>query len=119
MSAKTTGSTQTATMPVPKLSVKIQKLFDENSKVKAIASVNIDGAFAVHGIKVIDTEKGLFVSMPSSSYQKGGETKYQDVFHPITAEARQQLIDAVTKAYEQALVEQQPADEEPENSQSM
>ena len=89
----------------PKLSVRIQKLFDdENSKVKAVASLNIDDAFAVHGIKVIDSEKGMFVSMPSNSYKNSdGETKYQDIFHPVTAEARQELIDAVTDAYNQAL----------------
>jgi stage V sporulation protein G len=127
MSTKTTGPTQTAikAMPVPKLSIRIQKLFDENSKVKAVASVNIDDAFAVHGIKVMDSDKGLFVSMPRSSYKSQGETKYQDVFHPITAESRQQLINAVLQAYEQKLVEQpsedelQSEDEEPGMAQSM
>lgn len=103
----------------PKLSVRIQKLFnDENSKVKAVASLNIGDAFAVHGIKVIDSEKGMFVSMPSNSYKNSdGETKYQDIFHPVTAEARQELIDAVTDAYNQALEQQQnPPEEVPEQS---
>lgn len=40
----------------------------ENSKVKAIASVNIGGAFAIHGLRVIDSQKGLFVQMPQNSF---------------------------------------------------
>lgn len=110
---------------VPRLSAKIHKLFDDgDKKVKAVASVNIGGAFAVHGVKVIDSDKGLFVSMPSNSYKNGsGETKYQDVFHPVSAESRQQFVDTVLSAYDQALAEQQAEgiseDEDAEFTQSM
>ena len=38
---------------------------------------------------------------------KNGETKYNDTFHAITAEARNALVDAVNDAYEQKLQEQQ------------
>lgn len=82
---------------------KITKLFDKNSKIKAVASVTIDDSYAVHGIKIIDSIKGLFVSMPSTSYQKNGETKHQDIFHAVTSEARQSLIDAVETAYKNEL----------------
>ena len=45
----------------PNISARIDRLVDyENSKVKAIASVNIGGAFAIHGLRVIDSQKGLF-----------------------------------------------------------
>ena len=56
------------------ISARIDRMVDSaNSKVKAVASVTIGGAFAVHGIKVIDSQKGLFVQMPQSSYEKGGQ----------------------------------------------
>ena len=43
----------------PNISARIDRLVDyENSKVKAIASVNIGGAFAIHGLRVIDSQKG-------------------------------------------------------------
>ena len=45
-------------------SVKIHSLRPEGS-CRATASVNINGCFAVRGIKVMDSSKGLFVSMPS------------------------------------------------------
>lgn len=116
MAVKTASKTADKAAPLPLISVKIQKLFDEGSKIRAVANATIGGAFAIHGIKVIDSEKGLFLSMPSNSYKNGsGETKYQDVFHPVTTEARQALTDAVMGAYEQALAGQSEDESEDES----
>ena len=75
----------------------------EGSKVKAIASVHIGGAFAIHGIKIINTEQGLILLMPQTSYEKDGKKQYCDIFHPITTDAWQELEDQVLDAYEQQL----------------
>lgn len=86
----------------PTVSVRIDRMVDrEDSKVRAYASANIGGAFAIHGIRVVDSQKGLFVQMPQRSYEKDGATKYEDIFHPITADARTELNSAVLSAYEQ------------------
>ncbi len=88
----------------PTVSVRIDRMVDrEDSKVKAYASANIGGAFAIHGVRVVDSQKGLFVQMPQRSYEKDGATKYEDIFHPITADARTELNGAVLSAYEQRL----------------
>ena len=101
---------QEQTTPMPTIRAKIDRLADfEGSKVKAFASANI-GPFAVHGLRVVDGEKGLFVAMPSTSYQKDGKTEYQETFHPVSAEARKALNDAVLQAYEQKLTEEQTED---------
>lgn len=71
--------------------------------IRGTASVNINGAFAVRGIRIIEGSSGLFVSMPS--YKAGNE--YKDICFPITAECRKQLNDAVLGAYEQALAQGQ------------
>ena len=93
---------------IPDTTVRIDRMVDsDKSKVKAIASANIGGAFAIHGIRVIDSQKGPFVQMPQNSYQKDGKTMYTDIFHPITAEARTELYDKVMDAYEQKLDEVQ------------
>ncbi|WP_434311191.1 SpoVG family protein [Hominifimenecus sp. rT4P-3] len=104
----------------PSIQVRIDRLNDyEGSSVKAFASANIGGAFAIHGIRVVDSQKGLFVSMPQNSYKDGnGNTKYSDIFHAITAEARNELNEKVTEAYEQALQEQQQQDETEAESES-
>lgn len=99
---------------LPSMRVHIDRINSyEGSKIKAFASVTVGGAFAVHGIKITESEKGLFVSMPSNSYKDGnGNTKYSDVFHAVTAEARNELNDKVMTAYEQALEEQESETED-------
>lgn len=93
---------------LPNITARIDRLVEQDdSSVKAYASVNIGGAFAVHGIKVIDSVKGIFVSMPSNSYKKDGKVEYSDICHPITAEARNELIEKVTEAYKIKLGEEQ------------
>lgn len=110
----------------PHISVKIDRMVDyEGTNVKAIASANIANAFAIHGIKVCDSQKGLFVSMPTSKYEKNGQTQYSDIFHAITKEARDALNGAVLDAYEQRVhMEEDQAegldqDESPGFGQSM
>ena len=60
----------------PKLSVKVRNLYNgEHGKLRAVLSVTIGGAYAIHGLKLYETEKGgLFLSMPSQSYEADGET---------------------------------------------
>lgn len=101
---------------VPTITARIDRLVNqEDSSIKAYASVNIGGAFAVHGIKVIDSVKGIFVSMPSNRYKKDGKVEYSDICYPITADARNELIDRVTEAYEAKLSEKQDIDNMPED----
>lgn len=89
-----------------------------DSMIKAYASVSFDGAFAVHGIRVCENEKGRFVSMPSSSYKdRNGETKYSDTFHPVTKEAREALNQSVLNAYDYKLQQMQATEIEIEETQ--
>lgn len=86
------------------IKAKITQMVDyEDSNVKAVASITIADAFAFHGVKVIESKNGLFVSMPQSKYTKDGEQKYSDVCHPISTEARAELNSVVLKAYEEQL----------------
>lgn len=110
---KAKEETQKQKTPVPSIEARIDRLIDrEDSSIKAVASVNIGGAFAVHGIKVIDSYKGLFVSMPSESYtDKDGNKQYRETCHPISGAARKELVQKVQDAYRQALEEQQGEDQ--------
>ena len=83
--------------------VKIHTLRPEGT-CKATASVNINGCFAVRGIKVMDSSKGLFVSMPS---YRAGNGEYKDICFSCTKEARMEFDSAVLDAYQQALVQAQ------------
>lgn len=68
--------------------------------MKAIVSVTFDDAFAVHDIKVVEGEKGLFVAMPSKHMLNG---EYKDVAHPISQATREMIQNAVLQAYEAVL----------------
>ena len=96
----------------PKISAKIDRLYDNpDNVIKASASVFIADAVAIHELRVMDSSKGLFVGMPTRSYEdRNGSTKYVDIAHPITAEMREALNDSVLKAYEQAIAENQTED---------
>ena len=59
--------------------VRIRKI-EKEGKMKAVVSITIEDAFAVHDIKIIEGEKGLFIAMPS---RRNAEGEYRDVAHPI------------------------------------
>jgi len=104
------------TQNIPNLRVTIHKIFDDpEKKIRATASVNIGGAFAVHGFAIWDSDKGSFLAMPSVKV----EGEYRETFHPVTREAREQLSEAVFEAYRARLEEiqaQDTAQESPEKS---
>ena len=78
--------------------VRIRKVDKGDGKLKAVASVTIDDCFVVHGIKIIQRETNLFIAMPSKKTKEG---EYKDIAHPINAATRQELSDAILKAYEE------------------
>lgn len=75
--------------------IRIRKL-DAEGKVRAIASFTIDGVFAVHEIKIIEGERGLFVAMPS---KKSADGEYRDIVHPINGETREMIQKQILEAY--------------------
>ena len=94
------------------MEVKIHAL-STNGNVLANASVTLNGCFAIRGIRVVNGESGLFVSMPSYKGRDG----YKDICFPCTKEFHQQFNDTVVAAYQQALTQlpqrQQEAQEAP------
>jgi stage V sporulation protein G len=63
---------------------------------KAIGSVTIGDVFVVHGVRVVESDKGLFVAMPQ---RKDGDS-YRDVAHPVTAEMRGVITSSVLEEYQ-------------------
>lgn len=79
-------------------SVNVRKINKEGSRMKGIASVLLDDCFAVHDIRIIEGDNGLFIAMPSRKTAAG----YRDTAHPINAEVRAMFEQAVLEAYENA-----------------
>ena len=80
--------------------VRILKMTKEGN-MKAVASITIDNELAIHDIKIIEGEKGLFIAMPS---RKTPEGEFRDIAHPISHESREVLQKAILDAYEEALL---------------
>ena len=73
----------------------------KDGNMKAVASVTLDNEFAIHDIKIIEGENGLFIAMPS---RKTPEGEYRDIAHPISRESREVLQQAIFEAYEKVLL---------------
>ena len=85
--------------------IRIKKVASEG-KMKAVASVTFDNAFAVHDVKVIEGPDKLFVAMPSRRTPDG---EYRDIAHPINSDMRNMLESKVLAAYD--AIEDEPAPE--------
>lgn len=94
------------------VSVKIHSVHT-SGPLLANASINLNGCFAIRGVKVVQGEHGPFVSMPS--YKAGGE--YKDVCFPITKDFRDQINTAVVGAYQQELAQLTQRGQEIQESQ--
>ena len=85
--------------------IRIKKVASEG-KMKAVASVTFDNAFAVHDVKVLEGPEKLFVAMPSRRTPDG---EYRDIAHPINSDMRNMLESKVLAAYD--AIEDEPAPE--------
>ena len=73
----------------------IIKGINKESTIKALATVTIDDAIAIHNIKIIEGKNGLFIAMPSRKSDKG----FIDFVHPINTETRNVLQNAILAEY--------------------
>lgn len=81
--------------------VKVHKIINNDKPLKVICSVTLGEMFAIYNVRVIKTDKGMFIGMPFEVYtDKDGNEQRRDVFHPISSEARKAMEEAVIAAYE-------------------
>jgi stage V sporulation protein G len=70
----------------------------DEDRLKGFANVTFDNCFVVRGMKIIEGNDGLFVSMPSRKRTNG---TYQDIAHPINKSMRELIEKSVLKAFEE------------------
>lgn len=75
--------------------VRVRKVNSQN-RMKAIASITIDNVFVIHDIKVIESDKGLFIAMPSRKTPNG---EFKDIAHPINTETREMIQQIILAKY--------------------
>ena len=82
---------------------KVKKTFD-TGKIKAVFDVTLEDEFVIHEVKLIEGQKGRFVSMPSEKWSgEQGRVRRVDIAHPLNAKARAALFAAIEDAYENHL----------------
>ena len=86
---------------LPSIKAKITWINDDPAQSKkAAASITIANAFQVHGLSIVEGPKGLFLSMPQ---RQTTDKKFVEIAHPISAEMRKAITDAVFDAYSQTM----------------
>ena len=85
-----------------------------DSKLKAYASIRIYDRFCATGFRVYEDEKGLFVMSPS---RKVGDN-YQDTFFALNKKDRALIQNAVIKAYEEKLAQNESTEQGEQNSET-
>ena len=80
------------------LGVKIDRIhyINGNSTTKAFCDLLLFDAFVVKGLRVVQGNDGLFVSMPR---EQGSDGKWYDTFRPILKEIRQDIQELVLDHY--------------------
>ena len=74
------------------------RCIEGQNRLKAVASITIEGVFAVHELRIIEGNNGLFVAMPSRQVTDG---TFKDIAHPINVETRKMIEDAVIAKYKE------------------
>jgi len=75
----------------------------DNGRLKAYATIVFDDCFIVRDLKVIEGNKGLFVSMPSRKRKDG---TFRDIVHPLNADTRRLIETQIVEEYNKAASQQ-------------
>lgn len=68
----------------------------ESGRLKAYATIVFDNSFIVRDLKVIEGDKGFFVSMPSRRRKDG---TFRDIVHPLNSEMRTMVENGIIEEY--------------------
>lgn len=76
--------------------IRIRKIINEG-RLRAIVSITVDNAIAIHDIKLVQGDQRMFVAMPS---RKDDEGNFRDIIHPINPEIRLEIEERILAVYE-------------------
>jgi stage V sporulation protein G len=79
-------------MEITEINVRLRN----DRKLKAFVNVTFDNVFAIKGLKIISSKKGLLLCMPSRKAEDGTQ---RDIAHPITKAFRTKLEREVLTEY--------------------
>ncbi len=75
--------------------IKIRKTMHDG-RLRAVVSITIDNAIAIHDIKLVQGDERMFVAMPSRREDSG---TFRDIIHPISSNIREEIENRILDAY--------------------
>lgn len=72
----------------------------DGGRLKAYATIVFDNCFIIRDLKVIEGQKGLFVSMPSRKRKDGS---FRDIVHPLNVEMRSKIEQSIIEEYNRVI----------------
>ena len=75
----------------------------DGGRLRAYATIVFDNSFIIRDLKVIEGNKGLFVSMPSRRRKDGS---FRDIVHPLNSDMRKNIEEEVVVEYNKISVDQ-------------
>jgi stage V sporulation protein G len=79
------------------LDIRVYPIDEPKGNTLAFASIAVDDLAAIRGVRVVDSEKGLFVSMPQSQDKTG---LFHDIAFPLDGDLRKEINAAVLDEFE-------------------
>jgi len=67
----------------------------ESGRLKAYATIVFDNSFIIRDLKIIEGDKGFFVSMPSRRRKDGS---FRDIVHPLNSDTRSMIENMIIKS---------------------
>lgn len=81
------------------MEVRVSRLrFVGEGKTLAYVDIVVDNSLAIHGVRLVEGQKGLFLSFPSAKWERDG--RYYAVVHPVSTEAREAIWQAVLAEFQ-------------------
>ena len=72
----------------------------ETGRLKAYATIVFENSFIVRDLKIIEGNKGFFVSMPSRRRKDG---TFRDIVHPLNSDMRKSIEELVIDEYKKVI----------------
>ncbi len=80
-------------------SITITKIKNPKNKMLGLAKIVLDDMLCINSIKVISSDNGMFLAMPSRMTKSGD---FKDVAHPVNKDVRAVFENLIFSAYNEA-----------------
>lgn len=79
--------------------IRIRRMENSETKMRGVASLNLDNMVVIHDIKVLEANGKVFLAMPNKQTKVG---TFKDVVHPINASVREAFERLIIGGFEKA-----------------